>query len=214
MKTPRTVQEARQIQLRLQKQVRIAPLRRRPAFIAGADAAFSATRVFAAASLFTYPDLRHVEDAYADAPLLFPYIPGLLTFREGPAILKAVRNLSRKPDVVLFDGQGIAHPAGLGIASHLGVLLGIPSIGCAKSRLVGVYAEPGTKRGRWTDLVYRSAIAGVVLRSRDNVKPLFLSPGHLIDLQTTIEIVVQSLGRFRLPEPLRKADALSKQARK
>jgi deoxyribonuclease V len=178
--------------------------------VAGVDACFTEQEVVAVASLFSYPDLKPVRDSCAIEKIRFPYIPGLLTFREGPAVIEAIRKLRVMPDVVIVDGQGIAHPLGIGIASHIGVLLNLPSLGCAKSRLVGEYREPGAKKGDWSPLVHRGREAGAVLRTRDHVKPVFVSPGHLIDVRSSIRIVLDCLSVFRLPEPIRRADHLSR----
>lgn len=210
MEPPRDIKEAKRIQLELRRKVKIAPLKKDPRLIAGVDAAFIHDKIIAAACLYEYPELMPVEDAFAVGNITFPYIPGYLSFREGPAVIEVVNKLSRKPDLILFDGQGIAHPSGMGIAAHVGVLLGMPSIGCAKSRLVGDYVEPGHAKGKFTKLVYKRETVGAVLRTRDNVKPLFISPGHLTDLKDAIRFVLACTDRYRLPEPLRKADALSK----
>lgn len=206
--------EARRLQLELAARVRCVPLRTPPRLVAGVDAAFSIGRVFAAACLYAFPSLEPVEDAAASRDLDFPYVPGFLTFREGPAILDAVAGLTRKPDLILVDGQGIAHPRRLGIASHIGVLLGIPAIGCAKSRLVGEFREPGCGRGSRSRLEFDGRIVGAVVRTRTGVRPLFVSPGHLVDIDGAIRIVLRSSVGFRIPEPLRRADRLSRAARK
>jgi deoxyribonuclease V len=211
---PGDIQTARRLQVELSAMVKICPLRKRPSLIAGVDAAFSGESVIAVASVFAYPSLLHRFDATSREEVRFPYIPGLLSFREGHAFLSAIRKLKRIPDVVIVDGQGIAHPKGIGIASHIGVLLGIPTIGCAKTRLVGEHAEPGPKRGQWTPLRYKREKIGAVLRTRDGVKPVFISSGHLIDLDSSIAIVLQSLTRYRLPEPIRRADRLSRELSK
>lgn len=207
---PRDIQTARRIQIELSKKVKIRPLQKSPAYIAGVDAAFDGDVVTAVASLFSYPSLLHVADAVSREGIRFPYIPGLLSFREGHAFISAIRKLRQTPDVIIVDGQGVAHPMGIGIASHIGVLLGIPTIGCAKTKLVGEYAEPGPEKGEWSPLIYKDKQVGAVLRTRDYVKPVFISPGHLIDLRSSIEIVLKSLTQYRLPEPIRRADHLSK----
>jgi len=194
----------------MSKKVRIRPLQKRPTCIAGVDAAFSGESVIAVASLFAYPSLLHKDDAVSREEVRFPYRTGYLSFREGHAIIGAIGKLKHMPDVIIVDGQGIAHPLRVGIASHIGVLLNIPTIGCAKSRLVGEYAEPGPEKGQWTPLMYKKQQVGAVLRTRDNVKPVFVSPGHLIDMHSSISIVLQSLTQYRLPEPIRRADHLSK----
>ncbi len=206
----RDVAEARELQERLRAKVRIEPLRRPPRTVAGLDVAFRGDVAVGAASLWSFPALEHLEDAVARAVPAFPYVPGYLTFREGPALVKALRGLRGKPDLLLFDGQGIAHPRGMGIAAHLGVLLKIPSIGCAKSRLVGRYKEPGMRKGQWSPLKIDGKTVGAVLRTRDGVRPLFVSPGHGIQLTDVIEIVLACVKKFRIPEPLRKADTMSR----
>ncbi len=210
MKWPGDIGNAREMQERMRRTVRIEARRGRLRFVAGADAAFSESRVFAAACLYELPGMICRERATASLPLRFPYVPGFLSFREGPAIAEALGKLRRKPDVVLLDGQGIAHPRGFGIAPHLGVLLGIPSVGCAKSRLIGEYREPGRKKGSWSELVFEGRAVGAVLRTRDGVRPLFVSPGHLVDLEDSRTVVLASVGAFRIPEPLRCADSAAK----
>jgi deoxyribonuclease V len=208
---PADTAAARKLQYELSQRVRIHPLRKSPSYIAGVDAAFDGESVIAVASLFDYPSLFHVDDAVSRGEAAFPYVPGFLSFREGHAIISAVRKLKQLPGVIIVDGQGIAHPLGIGIASHIGVLLNIPTVGCAKSRLVGEYAEPGLEKGQWSPLMYKEERVGAVLRTRNNVKPVFVSPGHLIDLSSSIDIVLQSLTLYRLPEPIRRADHISRE---
>ncbi len=216
MKWPKTfsIEEALEAQIRLQKKVRIAPLIGKPRYVAGVDAAFSKDRVFAAACLFAFPDLIVSERQSCSRKLSFPYVPGFLSFREGPAILAALDKLSCKPDLILVDGQGIAHPRGIGIASYLGVLTGIPAVGCAKSRLVGEYDEPPPEKGGWSPLQSDGKIIGAVLRTKDSTRPLFVSPGHKTDLDSALRLTLACTGRFRIPEPLRCADILSKQIKR
>jgi deoxyribonuclease V len=206
--------EARTLQLELAARVRCVPLKSPLRLVAGVDAAFSGTRVFAAACLYAFPSLEPVEDAAASGEIGFPYVPGFLTFREGPAILEAVAALGRKPDLILVDGQGIAHPRRLGIASHIGVLLGVPTVGCAKSRLVGEFREPGRERGCRSRLQFDARTVGAVVRTRTGVRPLFVSPGHLVDIPGSVQVVLRTAARFRIPEPLRRADALSRASSK
>jgi deoxyribonuclease V len=212
MKWPKKIslEHARELQKDLRKRVRILPFTGEPRYVAGVDASFTDDEVFAAACLYRYSDLTLVEKAYVVEKLAFPYVPGFLSFREGPAIIAAVRKLTTKPDVLLVDGQGIAHPRGIGIASHLGVLLGIPSIGCAKTRLIGAYKEPGTRKGKRSALRYEGKIVGAVLRTQKDIKPLFVSPGHRVDLESSIRIILSCVGRYRIPEPIRCADTMSK----
>ena len=214
MKWPGDLQGARKLQEILQKKVNIIPLKKEPKYIAGVDAAFLNNKVIGVACLYKYPEISLIGEAYAVTETLFPYIPGFLSFREGPSIITALKGLKRKPDIILFDGQGIAHPKRLGIASHVGVLLDIPTIGCAKSRLIGTYKEPGPKKGTFSSLLYKKEIVGVVLRTKDSVKPLFVSPGNRIDIQGSIEIVLACSQRYRIPEPLRRADFISKKIKK
>jgi deoxyribonuclease V len=214
MKWPGDLQGARKLQEILQKKVNIIPLKKEPKYIAGVDAAFLNNKVIGVACLYKYPEIHFIEEAYAVTEILFPYIPGFLSFREGPAIISALKGLRKKPDIILFDGQGIAHPKRLGIASHVGVLLNIPTIGCAKSRLIGTYKEPGPKKGTCSSLLYKKEIVGVVLRTKDNVKPLFVSPGNRIDIQGSIEIVLACSQGCRIPEPLRRADLISKKIKR
>ena len=210
MKWPGTIAGAKKIQERLSRRVKVIPYRGKPRYVAGVDAAFSVDRVFAAVCLYRYPELTLIERAYAVKKLLFPYVPGFLSFREGPAIIAAIKKLKNRPEVVLMDGQGIAHPRGIGIASHIGVLLGIPTIGCAKTRLIGEFREPGMKKGAWSVLRYKEKDVGAVLRAREGVKPLFVSPGHRMDIAGALRIVLGCTRGYRIPEPLRCADMMSK----
>jgi len=214
MKWPRDINGAKKLQEVLKKKVSIIPLRKSPEYVAGVDAAFFEDKIIGVACLYRYPEIILIEEAYSITEVSFPYIPGFLSFREGPAIIKAMSNLKIKPHVILFDGQGIAHPKGLGIASHIGVLIDIPTIGCAKSRLVGNYREPGLKKGSRSSLRYNGKIIGVVLRTKDNVRPVFVSPGHRIDLKNSIKIVCGCTSTYRIPEPLRRADFISKKIKR
>jgi deoxyribonuclease V len=151
---------------------------------------------------------RVVETRYATAPVLFPYIPGLLTFREGPAVLAAIGELTSLPGVMLYDGTGIAHPRGMGIAAHMALLTGIPSIGCAKSILVGKCAEPGVEKGARSYLYYRNRVVGACLRTRRGVKPLYVSPGSGFSVDGACNFVMSLTGKYRLPEPTRLAHTM------
>ena len=211
---PKDLKRAKQLQEILRKKVKIIPLKKHPQYIAGVDAAFLNKEIIGVACLYAYPDMHLIEKTYTVTEILFPYIPGFLSFREGPSIITALKGLKRKPDIILFDGQGIAHPKGLGIASHIGVLLNLPTIGCAKSRLIGTYKEPGPKKGTCSSLLYKKEIVGVVLRTKDNVKPLFVSPGNRIDIKGSIEVVLSCSQGYRIPEPLRRADIISKKIKR
>lgn len=204
------INQAKKIQNFLKQKVEICPLKKKIHFIAGVDAAFGKDEVIGTACLFRFPDLGFVEETWAVKKISIPYIPGYLSFREAPALIAALKKLAIRPDLILVDGQGIAHPRRIGIASHLGVLLKVPTIGCAKSRLIGTYEEPRGKKGEWTPLKIDQETVGAVLRTRDGVKPLFVSPGHGIDLKESIKIVLKATTVFRISEPLRRADRFSK----
>jgi deoxyribonuclease V len=186
---------------------RLGPVRR----VAGGDAGFEAggsvTR--AAVVVLDYPSLKPLNEALVRQPTRFPYVPGLLSFRESPAVLAALAELPEAPDLLLCDGQGIAHPRRLGIAAHLGLLVDIPSIGVAKSRLCGHHGEVPAEKGGWTSLTDGNEVIGAVLRSRTGVRPLYISPGHRISLETALDYVMGCLTRYRLPETTRLADRLA-----
>ena len=179
--------------------------------VAGADIAFDrkTDRGFAVLVRFSFPEMRRLEVVHAAGKLRMPYVPGLLSFREAPLLIKAFHKFREKPDLLMCDGQGYAHPRRLGIACHLGLLLGIPTIGCAKSRLVGEYVEPGKRRGSTSPLFHLGEIIGMVLRTRDRVRPIFVSTGHRVGLKTAVEIAIACSPRYRVPEPTRRADALA-----
>jgi deoxyribonuclease V len=178
--------------------------------IAGVDVGFEAggTVTRAAVAVLGYPELKVLETAIARRPTTFPYVPGLLSFRELPAVLEALESLRELPDLLLCDGQGIAHPRRLGIASHLGLLVDMPSIGVAKTRLCGTHEEPPNQRGAWTPLRVGDEVIGAVLRTRSAVKPLYISPGYRISLETAIQWVI-CCTRYRLPETTRHAHRLA-----
>ena len=220
MKIPpfaRTVQEARGVQERLAKAVLRAPLAAdRIRLVGAADVTYIGEKEIVAAAIVVaeLATGRIVEERTAVRRTGFPYIPGYLTFREGPAVIAAWRKLSSKPDVVLFDGHGIAHPRRLGIASHIGVLLDLPSVGVAKRRLVGEYAEPGPRRGDWSPLIHEGELVGAVVRTRDAVRPVFVSIGHRTDLPSAIFLVLHLCSRYRLPDPARRAHELTCEIRR
>jgi len=177
--------------------------------IAGTDASYR-DKAYAAIVVLSLPDLEVVEQVVAERETPFSYVPGLLSFREAPAVLDAMEKLTIRPDLLMFDGQGVAHPRRLGIAAHLGVYLGMPSIGCAKSRLTGSYEEPGPQAGDTSPLMAGREQIGVVLRSKSRTNPLFISIGNLIDLPTATDFVLRTLRGYRLPEPTRLADRLAR----
>ena len=205
------IAKARALQTRLALDVRIEddypPLR----LVAGVDVGFEADGAItrAAAVLLDAATLAPLAEHVARLPTRMPYIPGLLSFRELPAVLEALAALPQVPDLVYVDGQGIAHPRGLGIAAHLGVATGLPAIGVAKSILVGSHGELGPARGDHAELMYKGRRIGVVLRSKDKVRPLIVSPGHRVAIDTAAELVLGCCTRYRLPEPTRLADRLA-----
>jgi deoxyribonuclease V len=202
-----TPAEARKIQEQVRSRVSRKNGRelRNVKYVAGVDCALRNNHAIAAVPLLRFDTLELVDLAVVEKPLTFPYVPGLLTFRECPAILAAFDLLKVQPDLVMVDGQGIAHPRRIGIAAHLGVLLDKPTIGCAKSRLIGAHDEPYRKAGCYTDLWDKDDLIGAVLRTRDGVNPLYISIGHKIDLPTAIDLVLECCRGFRLPEPTRHA---------
>jgi deoxyribonuclease V len=171
--------------------------------VAGVDISTAKKRAHAAIVVLDLATLEPMEAAQATLPLTYPYIPGLLTFREGPSILAALENLKTEPDLFIFDGQGLAHPRRMGIATHMGVILDRPSIGCAKSRLCGEHSEVGPQVGDYSELYHQGQVIGAVLRTRENVKPVFISIGHKVDLGTAIEYTLRCGSGYRLPEPIR-----------
>lgn len=179
--------------------------------VAGTDVGFeeNGTITRAAVAVLSFPDLRLIDYAIRRRETRFPYVPGYLSFRECPALLDALDALPRHPDLLLCDGQGISHPRRIGIASHIGVLTGIPSIGVAKSRLVGAHREVGNEKGDWQPLIDRDETIGAVLRSRRGVKPIFVSCGHKVSLPSAIALVLACTPRYRLPETTRWADGLA-----
>lgn len=182
--------------------------------VAGVDMAINEEHEMARAAvvLLSYPDMEIVERHVYEEPIRMPYVPGLLSFREAPAVLGAFRQLRQPADLVMVDGQGIAHPRRIGIASHLGLWLNIPTIGCGKSILVGHYKkdELGEEAGSWVPLKDKGEVIGAVVRTRTRVNPMIISPGHLISLETSIRYVLACGKGYRLPEPTRQADKLSK----
>ncbi len=173
--------------------------------VAGADVSTRGDEGFATVAVLSFPELEVVEVQGHEAPLSFPYVPGLLAFREIPSVVGALEKVVTPVDAIVFDAQGLAHPRGLGLASHLGLFLEVPSVGCAKSRLVGKHEEPGPERGDATDLVHRGRVIGKVVRTRRGVSPVYVSVGDKIDLDSAVELVLACCTRYRLPETTRAA---------
>jgi deoxyribonuclease V len=195
--------EARAIQDRLRGRVCVQPLDRQPERVAGVDVSVKGDLARAAVVVLSYPDLVPFQAAAAELAVPFPYVPGLLAFREGPVVLAALERLTCKPDVLMFDAQGLAHPRRMGLAAHLGVLLDVPAVGCAKSRLCGTYVEPGKEKGGWAPLMDGDEVIGAVVRTRSRVRPVFVSVGHRVDLAAAVSLVLNCTTRYRLPEPTR-----------
>jgi len=213
---PRTYASAvrRQLELRDRLVLRGGP--RRVRRVAGADLSYDrgSDRFFAAVVVLELPGLEVVEEATAKGRSPFPYIPGLLSFREGPLLVRAFRRLKERPDLAIFDGHGIAHMRGFGIACHLGLLLDLPSVGCAKSRLVGEHGEPGRRVGASAPLVHEGRRVGAVVRTRRGTKPVFVSPGHRISIPAAVRRVLECCAGYRLPEPTRQAHLLANRIRR
>ncbi|MBW4519080.1 MAG: deoxyribonuclease V [Scytolyngbya sp. HA4215-MV1] len=206
-----TAEEATAIQQELRQEVVTEDQLGAVQFVAGMDVGFEAegsiTR--AAIAVLRFPDLQFHEQAIARRPTTFPYIPGYLSFREVPTVLDALEQLQTIPDLLLCDGQGIAHPRRLGIACHLGLLTDLPAIGVGKSRLVGRHEDVPEQRGSWVPLIHQKETIGAVLRTRPGTKPLYISPGHKISLLTAIEYVMSCTTKYRLPETTRFAHKLA-----
>jgi deoxyribonuclease V len=195
--------DARAIQEQLRSRVQVRPLTGPVGSVAGVDVSVREGVCRAAIVTLSFPALRALEAATAELPVSFPYVPGLLAFREGPVVLLALGKLKVRPDVIIFDAQGLAHPRRLGLAAHLGVLLDRPSIGCAKSRLCGRHEEPRPERGSWVPLTDDGTIIGAVVRTRSRVRPVYVSIGHQVDLESAVDLVLRCCTRYRLPEPIR-----------
>ena len=209
--------EAVKLQARLAPTVVECPLPDAVRFVAGLDLAFTPDKrsCIAGVVLWDVLDERVLEQHFALTPVTFPYVPGLLSFREIPALLSVLKKLGGMPDVLMCDGQGVAHPRRFGLASHLGVLLDIPTVGCAKSRLIGTHDEPGPAKGDSVAAFRQGrSLIGRVLRTRDSVKPLYVSIGHKADIESACHLVLDCTIRYRLPEPTRLADRLVASAKR
>ncbi|CAM3662887.1 deoxyribonuclease V [Parendozoicomonas haliclonae] len=211
---PVSAAEARKVQELLRADVIVAPLPAMPEFVAGVDVGFEkqgdgSVLTRGVITVHRWPSLELVEYTIARVPTTFPYIPGFLSFRECPAVLKAWEQLTTKPGLLFCDGQGMAHPRRFGVACHLGVLLDVPAIGVAKSRLIGRHDDVAAMKGSTTPLLDGDEVIGTVLRSRNNVKPLYISVGHRVTLDQAVELVDGACRGYRLPEPTRWADGIA-----
>jgi deoxyribonuclease V len=202
-------QDARRLQMKLAARVIRENRLETVKTVAGIDVGMKGDMACAAVVVLNFPKLDVAAQSTAVRRITCPYIPGLLSFREGPVILDALDRLDRKPDLLIFDGQGIAHPCRLGIASHIGLLSDFPSIGCAKSRLCGQYQEPDVERGSHLPLMDHDETIGAIVRTRTGVKPVFVSIGHRVDLKTSVDYVLGCCKGYRLPETTRKAHRLA-----
>src|SRR5215210_6764614 len=205
-----TPREAVELQKSLRARVRLAPLAQPIKTIAGADISFNkfSPTLYAGIVVLSLPSLEVIEEVGVVSETAFPYVPGLLSFRETPPLLEAWAKLKTEPDAVMFDGQGLAHPRRVGIASHVGLIINRPTLGCAKSVLVGKYEEPGEERGAWSPLVDKGETVGAAVRTKRRVQPIYVSPGHLIDLEGAIDLTLRCDGGYRQPEPTRRAHLL------
>ena len=204
--------EAIRIQKNLKKRILLKKTFSKVGTIGGGDVSYQkeGALLFGAMVVLSFPKLEILETATAVGRIPFPYIPGLLSFREGPILIKTFQKLKTRPDLMIFDGQGIAHPRGIGLASHLGLWFDLPSIGCAKTPLIGDLITPKPPKGSFELIQKNGKEVGAVLRTKDKVKPLFVSPGYGIDLATSIRIILGACQGFRIPEPLRRAHHLSR----
>jgi len=183
------------------------------ATVAGIDVGFNGDLAIAALVLLDYPSLAPINTAVSTRRVTFPYVPGLLSFREGPVVMEVLGKLDERPDLIIFDGQGRAHPRRLGIACHIGLLSDVPSIGCGKSRLCGTHEEPATEKASHTPLLDKDETIGAVLRTRSGVRPVFVSAGHRVDLESSMKFVLSCCTRYRLPEPTRLAHRLAAESK-
>ncbi|GAB3034310.1 deoxyribonuclease V [Spirosoma pulveris] len=202
--------EAVVLQNQLRGQIRIEPLTKPAETIAGCDISFNKFEetVYAGIVVLRLDTLETIEETGVVSMAPFPYIPGLLSFREIPSLLLAWQKLKTEPDVVMFDGHGTAHPRRIGIASHAGLFLNRPTFGCGKSVLVGKYDEPAPERGNWSPMRHYNEVIGAALRTKNKVNPVYVSPGNLIDLETAISLTLACNGGYRIPEPTRRAHNL------
>lgn len=202
-----SAKDAVKLQIKLQKHIKLQKLNiENIKTIAGVDVSVKNDTSQAAIVILSYPDLDIIETVKHNTKTVFPYVPGLLSFREGPVILKCIEKLKISPDLLVFDGQGLAHPRKMGLACHIGLFLEKPCIGSAKSHLFGQYQEPGPSKGDHSLILDNEDEAiGAVLRTRDNVKPIYVSPGYMVDIPSSVEFILSCTPKYKLPEPIRAA---------
>jgi len=208
-----SIEEARRIQEDLKRHLVIYDPGKMPETVGGSDVAYRSDgkRACCVIAVLTYPGLDYLCHSVYESSVSFPYLPGLLAFREGPLVEGAFSGLERIPDVLIFDGHGICHPSGMGIASHMGIVLDLPTIGCAKSRLAGTCTRPGPFRGDASPILMSGIRVGYVLRTRDHVRPVFVSPGHMMGVDSSAQVCLKCAAGFRIPEPVRYAHHLSRE---
>ncbi len=213
---PPVLKDLQLLQEKWAAKVVLSPLNKKVTLVAGVDVGYIPAKNLSvgAVILIDLKSCKVVEKHTVVLPTPFPYIPGFLSFREIPVMLEAIQKLVNKPEVIMVDGQGILHPRGIGLATHLGLTLGLPTIGIAKKPLVGDFVPPDKKAGSLSPIIFRGVISGLALRPRTGVKPIYISPGHLITLEESLEIVKTCLRGYRLPEPIRLAHLLSQQGKK
>lgn len=205
-----TPSNAIKIQRKLKKRIRLQFPSKKVGVIAGADVSFKDGKALGVVVAFSFPGLEVLETVVKTRPVTFPYISGLLAFREGPVLLDCFKALKHEPDIIIFDGQGTAHFRSMGIATHLGIILSKPSIGCAKSRLTGIIKPVSITKGSYSYITDKhNKIIGATVRTRDGIKPVFVSPGNKITISKSIEIILKTTKKFRLPEPIRLAHHLT-----
>ena len=205
-----TLNEAKELQKSLEKEIKICQMPDTIHQVAGFDISYlkEKNRLIAGMVILGYPTLDLIDSFIITDHIRFPYIPGYLSFREAPVLLRLIESHYKLADIFVFDGHGIAHPRGFGIASHIGVLTDLPCIGCAKKKLVGNFVSPGDQKGDITDLIYKERVVGKVLRTRNNIKPVFVSIGHRVSLNGATKFILDCTGKYRLPEPTRLAHRL------
>jgi deoxyribonuclease V len=206
-----SIEEAIRIQEDLRKHIILENTCSEIRSIGGADVAYSkdGNFLFGAIAVLSFPKMEPLETSTAHGEASFPYIPGLLSFREAPILIETFKKLKVKPEVMIYDGQGIAHPRGIGLATHMGIWLDLPSIGCTKTPLLNDFKWPRLSKGSYESIRREGKEVGAVLRTKDKVKPIFISPGHRIDLQTSIQLILDTCSKFRIPDPLRRAHQAS-----
>jgi deoxyribonuclease V len=209
-KHPASAEEALILQQSLREQLNLEPMQQAVNYLGGADISFNLyeDEVYAGIIILKLPELQPILHAVAKGTAGFPYIPGFLSFREIPSLLRVWELLPQKPDALVVDGHGIAHPRRMGIATHLGLVTGCPTLGCAKKKLTGNYLEPADEKGATEPLIHKKELVGYAFRSKKGTKPVFVSPGNGMSMEDALALTNKSLGKYRIPEPTRQAHLL------